>query len=543
MIKISLATAKKYINKGMSIFPVDLSADSSGKIQKKPAVAWKDYQTRLATEEELIQWFEVESHNGLGLATGKVSGLVVVDVESNATEEDIVGIESTMVSNTISGGKHFFYRWNHDIRNTVKIEGKPIDFRGDGGYVVLPPSNYGERKYSWNKIDIEGLTELPEWLETMLTIRTEEFKPAIYQELDGKEGFRAAEKGERNMVAAQVAGSLCQGMKRKLWNPYGWLAFKDWNEKNADPLTERELHIIWDSITKTDLRNNPLQDITPEKHNIYTGQMAVTVAKKMQEEYKNGIETGFDYLDKYFSFMPEQLYLLSAETHIGKTTFALNLCGRVASMGHNVLFASLEQGLFIVPRVESMLGGPFPEKLSILTSDKMASVQALRNTIEGMTEKPKLLCIDHLHFMKMDGVGMMEDTDKIMFEFQAMAREMKIPIILIAHMRKTNHDNMPDIDDLKSSSSLGQVPSVVLILYRKRVTSIEKANEENSYFSQSGALIIAKNRIQGRTGIVKFELAQSGEFNFMKMEKKDTQETKTMKEAREVFTPKPYKDD
>jgi len=540
MTKISLATAKKYINKGMSIFPVDLSADASGKIQKKPAVAWKDYQTRLATEEELTQWFEVESHNGLGLATGKVSGLVVVDVESNATEEDIKGIESTMVSNTISGGKHFYFRWAHDIRNTVKIEGKPIDFRGDGGYVVLPPSSYGERKYSWDKSEIENLTELPAWLETMLTTRTEEIKPAIYQDLEGEEGFRTAEKGERNMVAAQVAGSLCQGMKRKLWNPYGWLAFKDWNERNEEPLTERELHIIWDSITKTDLRNNPLQDITPEKHNIYTGQMAVTVAKKMKEEYQNGMETGFEYLDKYFSFMPEQLYLLSAETHIGKTTFALNLCGRVASMGHNVLFASLEQGLFIVPRVESMLGGPFPDTLSILTSDKMASVQALRNTIEGMAQKPELLCVDHLHFMKMDGVGMMEDTDKIMFEFQAMAREMKIPIILIAHMRKTNHDNMPDIDDLKSSSSLGQVPSVVLILYRKRITSIEKANEENSYFSQSGALIIAKNRIQGRTGIVKFELAQSGEFNFMKMEKKETQ---TVKDAESAFGVKPYKDD
>lgn len=540
MIKISLATAKKYINRGLSIFPVDLSVDESGKIQKKPAVAWKDYQTRLATEEELSRWFETEFHNGLGLATGKLSRVVVVDVEANATDEDIKGIESTLVSNTISGGKHFFYRWNHDIRNTVKIEGKPIDFRGDGGYVVLPPSNFGDKKYSWDKTDFDGLSDLPEWLETMLTTRTEEVKPAIYQDLDGEEGFRPAEKGERNMVAAQVAGSLCQGMKRKLWNPYGWLAFKDWNEKNTEPLSERELHIIWDSITKTDLRNNPLQDITPEKHNIYTGQMAVTVAKKMREEYQNGIETGFEYLDKYFSFMPEQLYLLSAETHIGKTTFALNLCGRVASMGHNVLFASLEQGLFIVPRVESMLGGPFPDKLSILTSDKMASVQAIRSTIEGMAQKPELLCVDHLHFMKMDGVGMMEDTDKIMFEFQSMARELKIPIILIAHMRKTNHDNMPDIDDLKSSSSLGQVPSVVLILYRKRITSIEKANEENSYFSQSGALIIAKNRIQGRTGIVKFELASSGEFNFMKMERKDSQ---TVKDAVEIFTGKPYKDD
>src|SRR3989338_10496664 len=68
-----LETAKKYISKGVSVIPV--------KADKRPALeSWKEYQSRLATEEELVKWFSA-TQNGIGIVTGKLSNLSVVDVD------------------------------------------------------------------------------------------------------------------------------------------------------------------------------------------------------------------------------------------------------------------------------------------------------------------------------------------------------------------------------------------------------------------------------------------------------------------------------
>jgi len=83
-------------------------------------------------------------------------------------------------------------------------------------------------------------------------------------------------------------------------------------------------------------------------------------------------------------------------------------------------------------------------------------------------------------------------------------------VFVICHVRKLNADRAPELDDLRNSSSLAQVPSVVMFLYRKK-RSIDDLTE-NDYLENRGTLIIAKNRIQGRTGFIKIELEQSGEF-------------------------------
>ena len=50
---ITYKLAKEYLDNGWSIFPVNLSLDPEGKVQKKPAIAWREYQERLPTDEEL----------------------------------------------------------------------------------------------------------------------------------------------------------------------------------------------------------------------------------------------------------------------------------------------------------------------------------------------------------------------------------------------------------------------------------------------------------------------------------------------------------
>lgn len=244
--------------------------------------------------------------------------------------------------------------------------------------------------------------------------------------------------------------------------------------------------------------------------NVFTGAKCLDEYNRLNIKFGTGLTTGFTEIDDMFTLLPQQLYLISAATHVGKTTFALNMCARIASMGENVLFASLEQGVFIAGRVESMVGN-FPDTLSILTSNSMLNITDLTEYVMKMDNKPQLICVDHLHFIKKKGNKVTQDIDDMMAELQNMAKKLELPVIVIAHVRKLNEDKAPTLDDLRDSSSLSQIPSVVMFLHRP----VNEGEElKKSILSKNGALIIAKNRIQGKTGVIGFTLSDSGAFTF-----------------------------
>ena len=54
---------------------------------KRPLISWKEYQTRLPTEEEVCQWFDQNPHANIGIVTGKISNSVVFDLDSEDAVE------------------------------------------------------------------------------------------------------------------------------------------------------------------------------------------------------------------------------------------------------------------------------------------------------------------------------------------------------------------------------------------------------------------------------------------------------------------------
>jgi len=237
---ITYDQAKKYLDYGLSIFPVYISQRGGGKFNKRPAVPWKEYQTRLPYDEELHEWFDDPGlYNGIGAVTGKISGVVVLDVESDAKPEHVKDLRSRLTSRTISGGYHHFYRWQRELRNTVKIRGMSVDFRGDGGYVVLPPSGSGEFKYEWvNKCEKERLTNLPQIIEMELSGKYSSVTSSDRREglLTLDSGFPIANVGERNSTATTVAGILINMVDQGGWELVGWPQLRLWNSQNPDPL-------------------------------------------------------------------------------------------------------------------------------------------------------------------------------------------------------------------------------------------------------------------------------------------------------------------
>jgi replicative DNA helicase len=237
--------------------------------------------------------------------------------------------------------------------------------------------------------------------------------------------------------------------------------------------------------------------------------------KKMEELYKGGLSTGFAVLDKYFRFIPEHVYVLAAATHIGKTSLALNFAQRVAEK-HNVLFASFEQGFQIVPRILSIGKTEIlPSNLYLIAPYEIPSIQALEQTVHDTEDKPKLLIIDHIHYFERGRRGLTEEISELIMRLQMLARKEQIPVVVVAHVRKLNADRPPTIDDLKDTSALAQVPSVVCFLHRARKDLGDALGGEGIY-EDKGFLFISKNRVFGKTGAEPFYIQENGTFVFNK---------------------------
>jgi len=118
-------------------------------------------------------------HN-IGIVTGSISGLVVIDVDAGG-EETLAKLErehgrlpSTVMARTGGGGRHLFFRHpGVPIKNDVKKRlGPGLDVRGEGGFVVAPPSLHTSgNSYEW----LSGaapweceLAGMPPWLLALL---------------------------------------------------------------------------------------------------------------------------------------------------------------------------------------------------------------------------------------------------------------------------------------------------------------------------------------------------------------------------------------
>lgn len=137
--------------------------------QKRPAVAWRDYQSRHATAAELRGWFDAWPDANLGLVTGAISGVTVLDVESDglwALDEEHVPM--TVTSASQGGGRHFFFVHEPSHRTTTwTVMGQHVgDVRADGGVIVLPPSIGPSGVYRW-LVDPTNrpVSDAPLWLD------------------------------------------------------------------------------------------------------------------------------------------------------------------------------------------------------------------------------------------------------------------------------------------------------------------------------------------------------------------------------------------
>jgi len=173
-----LSFAEKY---RMPVFPV------KGKFPHKGSNGCKDASDRPHVIREMWQQHR---YSNIAARTGGPSGVFVVDID-NKPDKGIDGLASLikkygdmvvidpanqLVCVTPSGGMHLYFRTDGQKIKTRQGIMPGVDVRGDGGYVVVPPSSLnvnGKWEKYWFCNKDAPIPPTPEWVFDLLNCDSE----------------------------------------------------------------------------------------------------------------------------------------------------------------------------------------------------------------------------------------------------------------------------------------------------------------------------------------------------------------------------------
>ena len=244
--------ALQYAVGGYSVIPL-------GK-DKRPSIAsWLDFQQHPADESIIEAWWKKNPDANIGIITGKISGITVVDIDTHDKKNtvDYKKFPPTFTVKTPSGGMHLYYAYDADIKQTANTypQFPHLDIRNDGGYVVAAPSI---TDYSDKGVKKGGLYEIvdgraPVAFPRKLFLGKDEAKKAKAGEkkLSAKLGrLHNMKPGEgRNVALASLIGTLIRNRPESEYTEIEG-AFMDIVAGMKYPLEEGEAQTTWNSIAK-----------------------------------------------------------------------------------------------------------------------------------------------------------------------------------------------------------------------------------------------------------------------------------------------------
>lgn len=297
---------------GFRVFPVhtprgdhcSCARHDCDRIGKHPRNA---HGLREATREldPIRDWWRKWPDANVAIATG--SGLVVLDVDVHKDGSSAnLDLPDTRRAVTGSGGEHWYMSAEGPVGNSVQLVGPGLDVRGDGGYVLAPPSLHAcGRRYAWDAGGATTIAKAPEWF-----LRMARAKRLSSDAPDSPDAFVA---GARNDAMSAFAGS----MRRKGFREASIVAAL--LEENAarcrPPLDEDEVRRTARSIG----RYVPGDPVNPILWPVVTGE---ALGRKLPP---------IPWLCRELGIAPGAVTLLAGSNHSGKTMLLQSLAVAMAT--------------------------------------------------------------------------------------------------------------------------------------------------------------------------------------------------------------------
>lgn len=197
---------------GISVIPVGHD--------KKALVPWEEFQSRIATEDEIRKWWVRHPKANIAMVTGAVSGIDVIDWDNQSgrdlLDQFLPELLDTPLVSTPRGGGHIYFQHVDGFRSKNNLMEK-VDFKADGGYVIIPPSANGNGSYTWN-ISIDDAKPMPMPSKLMAYIKknfslyrevTDRSQPVNHKK--SQEVTLSLNEGSRNEDLFHVATLLYRG--------------------------------------------------------------------------------------------------------------------------------------------------------------------------------------------------------------------------------------------------------------------------------------------------------------------------------------------
>jgi len=168
-----VTAALSYIKLGWEVFPAVYGKKKSHKSAKHSnGAAWGKTLGPTQIRSDFNKW----PNANIGIATGEVSGIFVIDIDT-LEGHGIDGFESwrqvrlkheplplTLMSQSPSGSMHIYFKYPAGtvIPNSTSNIGPGIDVRGKGGIIIAPPSVADKGTYQW--LNDYQVADVPGWI-------------------------------------------------------------------------------------------------------------------------------------------------------------------------------------------------------------------------------------------------------------------------------------------------------------------------------------------------------------------------------------------
>jgi hypothetical protein len=231
----TLETALYYYDAGLMPMPVR---------DKIPLVKWGEFHEQRPERAVVEGWFRTYPNADIGVVTGPVSGILVLDVDGEEGRQSSagLGLRGTWHNRT-RNGQHYFYRWQDMLVPTTVTEllGS-VDVRGQGGYVVVNAEGY---QWEAGQAPWEiALAPCPDWLIQKLAERAQPKENSPTEEGWLSKLLDGVEEGGRHAALVKLTSYYLSRMPadvaRKL--------ILEWNEKNNPPMSDDEIDFQFSDI-------------------------------------------------------------------------------------------------------------------------------------------------------------------------------------------------------------------------------------------------------------------------------------------------------
>lgn len=290
-----------YAQNNFKIFPLKVNSKSEQVLK-----LWKEEATN--DINQVTKWWLNNSQYNIGLKTG--SGLIVIDIDCKNGKNGLEQIKpfladfpKTRIAKTCHGGYHFYYKVDREVRNYVNLlDG--VDVRGDGGYVLAPPSIVDDKSYTWvNDLQIANANDAVYKL-------LERDKLQVVSHLSSA---TMIQQGVRNETLFRL-GCMMQAKGMSDESIEASLEIENMKRCNP-PLSKKELASIIKSITTR--YDKP--ESNDEEYKV-TWVSALEMSKQSITERPDIIE----------NLLPIGVTLISAPSKMGKTFLCMQMANAIA---------------------------------------------------------------------------------------------------------------------------------------------------------------------------------------------------------------------